>query len=64
MFAVACARSPSDAATARIPWKPGFARPRSHDCSDVVHWLMPLWAAGLRVQDEPGDEFAGEPGQE
>ncbi|MGB8940674.1 MAG: hypothetical protein WCD21_10620, partial [Streptomyces sp.] len=21
----------------------------------VVHWLMPLWVAGLAVQDEPAD---------
>ncbi|MEU8954050.1 hypothetical protein AB0C93_07080 [Streptomyces sp. NPDC048518] len=29
----------------------------------VVHWLMPLWVAGLSVEDEPADEafdeFAG-----
>ncbi|GGU10359.1 hypothetical protein [Streptomyces violascens] len=22
----------------------------------VVHWLMPMWVAGLRAQDEPDDE--------
>jgi hypothetical protein len=22
----------------------------------VVHWLMPLWVAGLRAQDEPADD--------
>jgi hypothetical protein len=22
----------------------------------VVHWLMPLWVAGWRAQDEPGDD--------
>ncbi|MGW8761017.1 hypothetical protein ACWGN5_00815 [Streptomyces sp. NPDC055815] len=22
----------------------------------AAHWMMPLWVAGLRVQDEPGDE--------
>jgi hypothetical protein len=26
----------------------------------VVHWLMPLWIAGLRVQDEHGDDLAAE----
>ncbi|MGW7363070.1 hypothetical protein ACWGI8_06460 [Streptomyces sp. NPDC054841] len=34
----------------------------------VAHWLMPLWIAGLRVQDEPGDEpadgLAGDLGME
>ncbi|MGW2562908.1 hypothetical protein ACWCXB_27395 [Streptomyces sp. NPDC001514] len=28
----------------------------------VVHWLMPLWVAGLRVQDEIGDEPSDGPG--
>ncbi|MEU6989847.1 hypothetical protein ABZ953_04180 [Streptomyces sp. NPDC046465] len=26
----------------------------------VVHWLMPLWTAGLTVADEPADESADE----
>lgn len=25
----------------------------------VVHWLMPLWVAGLMVRDEPDDGFVG-----
>ncbi|MEV7195879.1 hypothetical protein AB0N81_29335 [Streptomyces sp. NPDC093510] len=30
----------------------------------VVHWLMPLWMAGLAVVDEPVDEEFGEFGEE
>jgi len=26
----------------------------------VVHWLMPLWMAGLLVRDEPADEVGEE----
>ncbi|MEW2612838.1 hypothetical protein AB0937_22100 [Streptomyces sp. NPDC047880] len=28
----------------------------------VVHWMMPLWVAGWRAQDEPADEDAAEAG--
>jgi hypothetical protein len=28
----------------------------------VVHWVMPLWVAGLRAQDEPADDEAPEVG--
>ncbi|GGW38117.1 hypothetical protein [Streptomyces caelestis] len=28
----------------------------------VVHWVMPLWVAGLRAQDEPADDDALEAG--
>ncbi|MFJ2767430.1 hypothetical protein [Streptomyces sp. NPDC087300] len=27
----------------------------------VVHWLMPLWTAGLTAVDEPADDFDEEP---
>ncbi|MCZ0978275.1 hypothetical protein O1L60_00715 [Streptomyces diastatochromogenes] len=26
----------------------------------VVHWMMPLWVAGLRVQDDPADDLGDE----
>jgi hypothetical protein len=32
----------------------------------VVHWVMPLWVAGLRAEDEPADDEtleAGAPGR-
>ncbi|GHC66180.1 hypothetical protein RFN57_30675 [Streptomyces violaceochromogenes] len=28
----------------------------------VVHWVMPLWVAGWRAQDEPADDAVLEPG--
>ncbi|MEU3935588.1 hypothetical protein AB0E85_26660 [Streptomyces sp. NPDC029044] len=28
----------------------------------VVHWVMPLWVAGWRAQDEPADDDVLEPG--
>ncbi|MFJ3620089.1 hypothetical protein ACIPSH_18310 [Streptomyces iakyrus] len=28
----------------------------------VVHWVMPLWVAGWRAQDEPADDDVPEPG--